>query len=308
MTSLITSGVWARITKAAKAAPTKAHVAVAYFGKGASKLLPLRAGSTLVVDMSESAVKSGQTNPGELLKLINRGVAVYSVPNLHAKVFVIGPRAFIGSANASTNSANTLVEAVLESTDRSVVTSALRFVREQAVQRVLPEYARTMLKLYKPAKFGASGEGTPNHGLPATPVVHVVHLVYENWSEAETAFDERETQIAARLRKRPRQSVVDAFRWTGGCVIQKGDIVIQVTAEGRGRKLVSPPANVLRVRRYGKTGRPIRFVYVEVPTAQRRKALKVVRKRLPGRAARTMSRNSTVRRASQVRALLGAWQ
>lgn len=58
MTSLITCGVWASITKAAKAAATKAHVAVAYSGTGASRLLPLRAGSTLVVDMSTSAVKT----------------------------------------------------------------------------------------------------------------------------------------------------------------------------------------------------------------------------------------------------------
>ncbi len=308
MNRLITNDVWATITRAAKKAPTKAHVAVAYFGTGASKLLPLRAGSTLVVDMSESAVKSGQTNPSELLRLIERGVAVYTVPNLHAKVFVIGRRTFVGSANASTNSANVLVEAVLESTDRSVVNGALRFIRVQAVQRVLPEYARTMLKLYKPPKFGAAKAGTPKHTPAATPVVHVVHLLYENWSEAETAFDERETKFAARLRQRPRQSVVDGFRWTGSCVIKKGDIVIQVTAEGGGRKLVSPPANVLRVRRYRATGRPVWFVYVEVPTGQRRKALKVVRERLPGSVARMMLQNSTVRRASLVRALLGVWQ
>jgi len=49
-------------------------MAVAYFGKGASRLLPLTAGSRLVVDASECAVASGQTCPADLIKLVARGV------------------------------------------------------------------------------------------------------------------------------------------------------------------------------------------------------------------------------------------
>jgi hypothetical protein len=40
----------------------------------------LRAGSRLVVDASENAVKSGQTHPADLKKLQNRGVVIYSYP------------------------------------------------------------------------------------------------------------------------------------------------------------------------------------------------------------------------------------
>ena len=47
MTSLNARDVRASITKSAKAAAMKAHVAVTYFGTGASKLLPLRAGARL---------------------------------------------------------------------------------------------------------------------------------------------------------------------------------------------------------------------------------------------------------------------
>jgi hypothetical protein len=87
MSQLRTSRVWDHITGLVKKQPTKCSVAVAYFGSGASKLLPLKKGSILVVDMSERAVRSGQTKPSEVLKLINVGVETHTVDNLHAKVF-----------------------------------------------------------------------------------------------------------------------------------------------------------------------------------------------------------------------------
>ena len=68
--SLITDRIWSTITSAARSDVGDASVAVAYFGAGASKLLPLKRGSRLVVDFSERAVKSGQTCPSEILKLI----------------------------------------------------------------------------------------------------------------------------------------------------------------------------------------------------------------------------------------------
>src|ERR1700688_4133806 len=81
-TQFVTKGVWKSLTAAAKAARKPALVAVAYFGQGASKLLPLPAGSCLVVDASESAVKSGQTCPAELKKMQKRGVIIYRIQDV----------------------------------------------------------------------------------------------------------------------------------------------------------------------------------------------------------------------------------
>lgn len=52
--------VWPVISAAARR--RKGHVAVAYLGTGATKLLPLESGSVLVVDASEAAVCSGRTD------------------------------------------------------------------------------------------------------------------------------------------------------------------------------------------------------------------------------------------------------
>src|SRR4051812_17837057 len=57
---LFIEGLWPELTRTARKCRQRCAVAVAYFGKGASKLLPLLRGSTLVVDASERAVTSGQ--------------------------------------------------------------------------------------------------------------------------------------------------------------------------------------------------------------------------------------------------------
>ena len=100
-TVFLTQDIWPQLTKAISETRLRCAVAVAYFGKDASRLLPLPKGSCLVVDASERAVSSGQTCPADLIKLVERGVAVYSVPNLHAKVFVVGRTAYIGSTNVA---------------------------------------------------------------------------------------------------------------------------------------------------------------------------------------------------------------
>src|ERR1019366_9999502 len=100
-TVFVSDNIWPQLTTAVRDSRQRCAVAVAYFGKGASNLLPLAQGSRLVVDASERAVASGQTCPADLFKLLKRGVTIYSVPNLHAKVFVLGRAAYIGSANVS---------------------------------------------------------------------------------------------------------------------------------------------------------------------------------------------------------------
>ena len=69
---LLHEDLWPTITRLARKSGRK-HVAVAYLGSGASRLLPLGRGDSLVVDMSPGAVKSGQTNPFEVENTSKRG-------------------------------------------------------------------------------------------------------------------------------------------------------------------------------------------------------------------------------------------
>jgi len=127
-TKLETGHIWRRITAAARSAANPSSAAVAYFGSNGHKLLPLRAGSSLVVDASIASVSTGLTNPKSLRKLHSNGVSVYSIPLLHAKMFAFDGIAFVGSTNASHNSANVLIEASLSSRSGNVIKSVRDYI------------------------------------------------------------------------------------------------------------------------------------------------------------------------------------
>lgn len=104
--------------------------AVAYVGDGADHLLPLKAGDTVVVNGSRNALASGATSARILREWYEQGVEVYSHPTLHAKVFVIGRTAIVGSANLSQRASfDNTAEAAIQTTDRAIVGQARDFVK-----------------------------------------------------------------------------------------------------------------------------------------------------------------------------------
>ena len=90
MAAFLGPDVWTEITAVARANPGASQVAVAYFGIDGPRLLPLKAGSILVVDASIETVSAGGTAPAALRRMLERGTRIFSAQNLHAKVFVFG--------------------------------------------------------------------------------------------------------------------------------------------------------------------------------------------------------------------------
>ncbi len=113
---------WPRITALAKRS-SQAHVAVPYLHGEANRILPLKAGDVLKIN-----IMSCQVNPDELEAYRKKGVKLYTSPLLHAKVFVFGKTAIIGSTNVSSSSETRLNEAVVETTDQAVVAAAQKFI------------------------------------------------------------------------------------------------------------------------------------------------------------------------------------
>jgi hypothetical protein len=70
-TFLTNETLWQTLAARIKAA-SHVDAAIAYFGQGGAKLLPLRTGDRLVVDMSPATVRAGGTDPREIEKLIQR--------------------------------------------------------------------------------------------------------------------------------------------------------------------------------------------------------------------------------------------
>jgi hypothetical protein len=270
----ISDNLWKQITKVARRTRQRCAVAVAYFGAGASELLPLPAGSSLVVDASDRSVAAGQTCPSDLIRLMKRGVFIYTVANLHAKVFVLGRSAFIGSSNVSNRSASQLLEAAIRTNEPSAVAAAKDFVKGLCLTELTPTLLERLAKLYRPPSFPKDEKA--KNAKPKAPVepsmerVFLAQLELEEWSERDEATHKSGLVLAKKRRMHTRDFQLDSFRVSGKCVYQRRDVVVQVTEEGAKGAFVSPPGNVVHVLTRRDRDTSTSFVYLERPIRRRR--------------------------------------
>ena len=291
---LVTTDIWSAITARAKRCAERSYAAVAYFGTGGAELLPLCRGSMLIVDCSRRAVTSGQTNPSALLKLINAGVEIHSVENLHAKVFVLGGDAFIGSTNVSTYSAKTLVEAVLRTSDRRVVKQCRNYVQSLAGERITPKHAQQLAKIYRPPRFLATrspkteklDRDTPAHA--PTWAVPLVETIYDLNDEENR---KRGLPMARKRLKSGRNSEIDEFVWGGKAfleLLREGHLVITVTQIPSGDCMVSQAARIIYIQRYRVRREHRAIVFLETLKGSRRRHIDRVVSKF-GRAANPLT-------------------
>jgi len=259
--------IWPEITSAARAA-SRADVAVAYFGKGGARRLPLKKGSRLVVDASKTRVKTGATCPAELLKLHRKGVAIYSRPDLHAKVFVFPRRVFIGSANNTIHSASSLVEAVTTSTDRELIADARLFVQALCTEsRLGPRELEQLQKLYKDPRPPRASP-PPNNRI-RKPALWLDSYHYDDWPEGYEDDAKSEQAAAEKHRECPSATheVFEVFA-TSKPPWERYDTVIWIETE-HPRRLVTPPGRVIDVRTWSNGKRQYWFTFAECPKKNR---------------------------------------
>jgi hypothetical protein len=265
---ILTDDLWPTLTKLARKS-RRAHVAVAYLGKGANKLLPLGKGDNLVVDMSESAVRSSQTNPYEIERYLRKGVDVYTCSNLHAKLYVFDKTLVVGSANVSRRSQQDLVEVGLLCKDKHVLTQARGWVKSlQQGPPVTPGYIRLCKRIYKPPKFPP---GPP----PAHSRLWVVGVRPVDLPEQEERLFETEEKKVSKKLKDVKKFEVAWIRWIGKSrfveCAREGDQVVQIGEEGKNVK-VYPPERIVGIRRYksfNRWKRPRTFTFLEEPKRPR---------------------------------------
>lgn len=282
-TEFLGSDIWSAIRTEAKQYQGKSLVAVAYFGTGAAKRLPLRKGSILVVDATDKAVKSGQTNPSELKILQDKGVRIFSSPSLHAKVFVFGEVAFVGSTNVSENSEDVYSEASIRCEQISVVSQARQFVRSLAINEMGPSRLERLIKIYDSRK--RSGAGAKKKKKQIGPRFFVVRLTADEEDEDDREEIDAGKEIAKKLISSKRTHEV-GYYWhrTKSNKYRSGDAVLQVVLNDSRKILyVMPPAEYLYTSRKQKT----RYYFFEQlrrpemsPTEFRKKLPANLRKRI----------------------------
>lgn len=89
-----------------------------------------RRGDVLICDASRMAVSSGETDPGVLMRLIGRGVKVYSHKALHAKCAVFNDVVLTGSANLSESSADRMCELSVLQKSKPLAAQLIQFMDE----------------------------------------------------------------------------------------------------------------------------------------------------------------------------------
>lgn len=283
---------WPAITAAVKRSPGRCEVAVAYFADGAAALLPLKSGSVLVVDASDASVKAGRTCPSELRKLMNRGVRVHTVANLHAKVFVTPATAFVGSTNASRTSRDLLLEASISFSDKKVIAAARAWVRSLMAVEIGPGELDRLEAIYRPPRFSPLGARTgPRSKRPMPQQQHTTWLVKtasQHLDEDEQAARDKGHPVAHRRLSDRTRFEVDEFAWKDGLdELKRGHIVVVVEKTPAG-EYVYPPARVLNVTPC--RDRRSKVVFFERPKVLTRRSSRTVKNLLGRRLSRLFNR------------------
>ena len=282
-TKFLGSDIWTEITAVTKASQKPCLAAVAYFAKGASSQLPLPEGSRLVVNASDWNVKSGATCPADLLKLFKHGVRIFNEPSLHAKVFVFGKTAYVGSTNVSKTSAEDRIEAALRTTDSSAVHAARAFIDEHCNMELGPERLKDLQKLYRDPQVpgGKRGKTTARRKQgPTIPRVFLVQLEYKDFTEEQQALRDSGEIKAKKKREHPRSWVLDDFQWGRKTKFIPDDVIIQVVNEGAGKFLIDAPGYVRHIESSATTRKSNdSIVFLERPK-RRRIALTQLAKKL----------------------------
>ncbi|WP_330466629.1 phospholipase D-like domain-containing protein [Micromonospora zamorensis] len=169
------------------------EAAVAYAGHGALDLLPVSLGDLIVVNGSRNALANGATSAALLREWVEQDVHVYVHETLHAKVFVIGRTAFVGSANLSRRAhEDHTVEAAIQTTDPGIVSQSQAFVREMAAGATLvSEEWLTWAETVKVTRGNSVLWNPEPTFLPAVPFdVWVGPWAYEDFDDEEERLAE----------------------------------------------------------------------------------------------------------------------
>jgi hypothetical protein len=302
---LVLDDPWPRITAACK--KSRGDVAVAYVGQGAGRLLPLRTSSRLVVDASEGAVRSGQTDPRELLKYFRKGVEVFSQPRLHAKVFAFANVAFVGSTNVSGRSADYLVEAAVSLTTRPSVAQARGFVQDVAKSPMGEQFLKRLVKIYRPPRVGG-GKRRRQQRVPTQErlaegaPLNLIRLVPMEWGPAEWQADEAGIQEARKLKRRGFK--LDSFSWRKLKLPSMDEQVLMLTTYSSRNAVLAPPGRLLAARKV--RGLDEYVIQIELPPKNKRK-LGRVRKQLSRSTMKRLKRDGRLA-PKHAAALRGLWK
>lgn len=231
MNRLLSADIWPYIRNLCRRAASR-KAAVAYITSDAH--LKLGDGDLLITDASPGAIRAGQTSARILADAMKRGAVIYSLAGLHAKILVIDGVAIIGSANASTSSAEALVEAAWATDSPSAVAMTSTLIEQfaDAATRLTDARLRELLEIkverrpYRPLTRSTGFNRRPSF---SAWIVGVRELT-RDYEEEQDAIERGQTKAEQRLLR--KTSSTSWMRFTGKSrfrlTAKEGDSVIQI--------------------------------------------------------------------------------
>lgn len=281
-TRLRVEDLWPRLRGlCAKRGPR--YVAVPFVGQGSFSRIRLRRGDVLVARCDPATVRAGLTDPRELVKYVKAGVEVHSATALHAKVFVLGRTAVIGSSNISASSEGSLIEAGLETTQPQVVANCIRFVKDLRGDLVGLADASQLVSQYRPPQGGARQARRPrsrHRQDPGQTPMWILGLEPCAYDEDDVRHAQDSREAAKKRMTRPRVNRLEDFLWEDNLPFRVRDRIVMCTTESAARTLVDAPARIVAIQRYRVGGRPRAIVWVEKRPGTRRREAKSLVKRI----------------------------
>ncbi|MGV0952898.1 MAG: hypothetical protein ACOYBR_01160 [Fluviibacter sp.] len=299
---------WPEIKAVAKNA--KAYIAVPFLGKAAAAMLPVATGSVLVTRFTREAIKAGQVDPRQVIKLIRKGVSVFSQADLHAKVYVFPRRAFIGSANASKTSEG-MIEACIETTEQVIVQQARDYVRSLGSDLVTLEYAKSMVNLYP--KDGERYFGVPQKTAlqRAADQEHfwIVPVYEEDYDDEARRADRAGTISAKAEMSKDKSTRLSRIHSDHAVQYEKGDWILNRQTVGRGFEFECP-GRVVHIEPYEGNKGWEAIVYLDHPKRQSSISSTEIRKshkELVEKLCYSHHRDRKIRSASDVANIKQLW-
>lgn len=249
--------IWQHINGALKAG-SPARIAVPFIGLGVSRWIKLTPGSCVVTRCDLKSARAGQVSGKDLLAWHKRGVRIFNLQALHAKVFAFDGAAFIGSSNASVTSRDRLIEAGVWTTDKALAGNAWAFVEEHCNEDVDEKFLKELAKEYRPpTQYPLHGENGTGGGQGSSAKnapreqdeapLHLIRLYTANWNNAQkTAADRAEASGRKRIEKNFKAEVT-TFTWPGapGRFAVGNLVLARMTDKADGGETVQPWARVI---------------------------------------------------------------
>jgi hypothetical protein len=265
--------LWPTLKELAEGCQQRKMVAVPYIGKDGAKPLKLNEGDVLICALTEANARKGLVCPDEIARLRRKGVRVYIQDHLHAKVYLIGRAAVVCSANLSQSSINNLDEAGLLITDQKVTPSIRAWFKERMGQEVTPEWLEYCKGVYKPPKIeGESSNGRKPNGVRTG--TWLIRVGDEDYPEDEASAYEAGYREAKKRLSRGKVFKIEDIRWTDHSgnfpkMARRGDLIIQIYERSGGQVVVCPHGKLLGKKSLTRNGRPITYLYLEMPSKYR---------------------------------------